>query len=474
MKSWRRERTKRKCMPFSTETDFPLFGAGGMRNAGAGFEKTEQNCDSLFRFFYSCKVFNFFLDFPFPAGIVSSRKQTILKNGILRRIDAARIMMNGGWTMRHEIRVTLFFAVLFCVCFTGCEKKESAAQEEKFLPVRFYKLSQRPLGRYRMFPGIIRPEEQVNLSFRVDGRLIQFNAGSGKRFKKGDLLAKLDPAVFQAAVDSAEAKYQEALKDYERYKTLYGKKVVAATEYEKKKRDLDMSEAALRNAREDLRYSEIYAPFSGVTSTTYADTYQHIKANEPLIRLQNLDALQVSIDVPEKDFSVGIPNNITEVNRLAEENGGFYGTVPALPGQRFKLSLKETSTEADSVTQTFRVTFRIAGMKNIRLFPGMTMAVYVPDLQHRTEAERNRTMFDVPFGALFTKDGESCVWLIGADGRVRAVPVKTGAAYESVISITSPQLKPGDMIAASGVMVLHDGDRVRELPETGSRKTLGH
>ena len=189
--------------------------------------------------------------------------------------------------------------------------------------MRFYKLSQRPLGRYRMFPGIIRPEEQVNLSFRVDGRLIQFNAGSGKRFKKGDLLAKLDPAVFQAAVDSAEAKYQEALKDYERYKTLYGKKVVAATEYEKKKRDLDMSEAALRNAREDLRYSEIYAPFSGVTSTTYADTYQHIKANEPLIRLQNLDALQVSIDVPEKDFSVGIPNNITEVNRLAEENGEF-------------------------------------------------------------------------------------------------------------------------------------------------------
>ena len=375
--------------------------------------------------------------------------------------------------MQCKTAVRLSCALLFCLSFSGCGKKAPAAPEEKILSVRFYQLKQIPQGRYRMFPGIIRPEEQVNLSFRVDGRLIQFNAGSGKRFKKGDLLAKLDPAVFQAAVDSAEAKYKEALKDYERYKLLYGKKVVAETEYEKKKRDLDMSEAAVRNAKDDLQNSEIYAPFSGVTSTTYADTYQHIKANEPLIRLQNLDALQVSIDVPEKDFTAGISTSIAEVNRIAEANGGFYGTVPALPGQRFKLSLKEASTEADSVTQTFRVTFRIAGKKDIRLFPGMTMAVYVPDLQYKTEAERNAAMFDVPFSALFTRDGKSCVWLIGADNTVRAVPVKTGAAYESEISVTAPQLKPGDRIAVSGVMVLRDGDRVRDLPETGSRKTIG-
>ena len=66
--------------------------------------------------------------------------------------------------MLHETRAMFFFALLCCVCLTGCEKKDAAAVKEKILPVRFYKLEPIPAGRYRMFPGIIRPEEQVNLS----------------------------------------------------------------------------------------------------------------------------------------------------------------------------------------------------------------------------------------------------------------------------------------------------------------------
>ena len=201
--------------------------------------------------------------------------------------------------------------------------------------------------------------------------------------------------------------------------------------------------------------------------------YQVFNLDDTLIRLQNLSALQVSIDVPEKDFSASISNDINEVNRIADENGGFYGMIPALPGKKFKLSLKETSTEADPVTQTFRVTFRISKPKGIRLFPGMTMAVYVPDLQHKTETERNAAMFDVPFCAIFTKDDKSYVWLIGKDNIVRPVQVALGTAYGSSVSITAEQLKTGDVIAASGVMVLHDGAKVRELPEVGSRKSIG-
>ncbi len=376
--------------------------------------------------------------------------------------------------MSFQKIILLTGTVLLTGLFAGCGKTEHVSgSETKILSVRFYTLEKNSNGRYRMFPGIIQPEEQVNLSFRVDGQLIKFNAGPGKVFQKGDLLAKLDPVAFQAMLDSAEAKYKEALKDYERYKLLYSKNVVAATEYEKKKRDLDMSEAAVRNAKDDLQNSEIYAPFSGITSNTYADNYQHVKAKDTLIRLQNLSALQVSIDVPEKDFSASISNDINEVNRIADENGGFYGMIPALPGKKFKLSLKETSTEADPVTQTFRVTFRISKPKGIRLFPGMTMAVYVPDLQHKTETERNAAMFDVPFCAIFTKDDKSYVWLIGKDNIVRPVQVALGTAYGSSVSITAEQLKTGDVIAASGVMVLHDGAKVRELPEVGSRKSIG-
>ena len=357
---------------------------------------------------------------------------------------------------------------------SGCEKAEKkSAAAEKVLNVRFYTLSKNVTERYRVFPGIIQAEEQVNLSFRTDGQLIYFNAGPGKAVKKGTLLARLDPIALQATLDSAEAKYREALKDYKRYKLLYDKNVIAAAEFEKKKRDFDISEAAVRNAKDDLVNSEIYAPFSGIIASTNADTYQHIKAKDPLIRLQNLSSFQVSIDVPEKYFTEISSTSIPEVNQLADRFGGFYGMLPTLPGKRFKLSLKEASTEADPVTQTFRVTFRIAKQDFIKLYPGMTMSVFLPDLQFCSESGRRHDLFDVPFSAIFTKDGRSYVWLIPKDtGKVRAVEVVLGSAYGAKVAVCSEQLKKGDSIAASGVMVLHNGVTVRELPEIGNRKTV--
>ena len=366
-------------------------------------------------------------------------------------------------------------AAIFAAASAGCGKAEQQPDTGtgKIMSVRFFTLHRNSAERYRMFPGIIQPEDQVNLSFRVGGQLILFNAGAGKVFKKGALLAKLDPECFQAEVDSAEAKYSEALKDYQRCKALYSKNVVAAAEFEKKQRDLDMSKAALRNAKEDLRNTEIFAPFDGISSTTSADTYQQIKANEPVIRYQNLNALQVGIDVPEKDFYTGVSNSIGEVNKIADECGGFYGTIPALPGKKFKLALKETATEADSVTQTFRVTFRILPQKLMRLFPGMTMAVHVPDLKYSLEGKQKPSMFDVPFRALFSKNGKSYVWLIGKDSKVRAIEVKTASVYGSAIGISSDLLHAGDTIAASGAAVLYEGAEVRRLREFGNRKSGG-
>ena len=82
-------------------------------------------------------------------------------------------------------------------------------------------------------------------------------------------------------------------------------------------------------------------------------------------------------------------------------------------------------------------------------------------------------IFDDTFTAIFTKNGRSYVWLISKDtGKVRAVEVVLGSAYGAKVAVCSEQLKKGDSIAASGVMVLHNGVTVRELPEIGNRKTV--
>lgn len=367
-------------------------------------------------------------------------------------------------------RNKLFLLGMAGLMLSGCGKKQSnyaVAAGFPASPVVYFRLPEQENAHYRVYPGVIQPEVQVGLSFRQGGRLILFTPGPGRQVKKGELLAKLDPVLLKAAADAAKARYDEALRDYERGRRLYEKNIMAAADFEKKKRDLDVAEADYRNAKDDLADSEIRAPFSGTVSNTYVDNYQQVKANETLLRLQDLSSFQVTVDVPEKEIP-RFPLNIAEANRKAAEAGGFYGTLPSLPSARFPLELKEASTQADSVSQTFTVTFRILPQQIARLLPGMSMSVHVPQLDGSLLPG-----YHLPARALFTRDGKTCVWKILPGDTVQKTEVRPEMLNGSSVRVVSAGLHPGDRIALTGIQVLTEGERVCPLTENSSRKLKG-
>ena len=364
----------------------------------------------------------------------------------------------------------LFYFGMTALMLSGCGRKSDrppAGTQCKVSPVVYYRLPEQTVAHYRIFPGVIQPETQVNLSFRLAGKLILFTPRPGKPVKKGELLAKLDTVLLQAAADAAKARYDEALRDYERCRILYHKNVLAAANFEKKKRDLDVAEADYRNARDDLTDSVIYAPFSGIVSNTYADNYQQVKANEVLIRLQDLSSFQVTIDVPEKEVA-RFPLSIIQANRKAALVGGFYGTSPSMPAVRFPLELKEASTQADPAAQTFSVTFRIRPQKTARLLPGMSMAVHVSMLEDSLSPG-----FNIPSQAVFTRDGKSYLWKISHSNRVHLTEVEPVLLHGGFIRVRSEELKCGDWIAETGIQTLNEGEKVCPLSETSTRKLTG-
>ena len=365
---------------------------------------------------------------------------------------------------------TFFLLGAFALSLAGCGKHPESSDSSEgppALPVVYFRLPEQTGFQYRVFPGVVQPETQVNLSFRQSGRLIVFTPGPGKAVHKGELLAKLDPVLLQAAVDAARARFEEAKRDYERCRVLFEKHILAAADFEKKKRDFEVAEADYRNARDDLADSVIHAPFSGIVSNTWADNFQQVKANEVLIRLQDLSSFQVSVDVPEKEVA-RFPLGIAEANRLVAEAGGFYGTMASLPRARFPLTLKEASTQADAVSQTFTVTFRILPQKLARLLPGMTMAVHVPLLE-----TSGRSGFPVPSRAVFSRNGKNWVWKIDRENRVEKVEVSIENISGTSVKGSSPGLVLGDWIALTGIRVLSDGARVCPLTDTSSRKLAG-
>jgi RND family efflux transporter MFP subunit len=90
----------------------------------------------------------------------------------------------------------------------------------------------------------------------------------GEEVKQGDVLATLDPKDLQLALDASRAQYSLAKTQWERSKSLYNKKLISADSYDQQETQYKAALANLEQAKTDLSYTEIHAPFDGVVSYT--------------------------------------------------------------------------------------------------------------------------------------------------------------------------------------------------------------
>jgi len=119
--------------------------------------------------------------------------------------------------------------------------------------------------------------------------------------------------------------------------------------------------------------------------------------------------------------------------------------------------IKEIAQVADPVTQTFPVRFEMRSPSGVTILPGMTATVTV----NYRRPKGNRIL--VPISAVCKLETEEqAVWVLGADGIVRARRVAMGAARGGDVEILQG-LSAGDRIVVAGVTFLREGMKVRDL-----------
>ena len=155
--------------------------------------------------------------------------------------------------------------------------------------------------------GAIKPINTVAVGTQVSGTVQKIYVDYNSTVKKGDLLAELDPSLFQANVDQSTAKLNNAKatlarvqamlnykkNNYQRYKHLYEKHYVsrddvelaqanylqAKAELDSAKADVKASSAALENNLTNLRYSKISSPVDGTVISRAVDEGQTVAAS---------------------------------------------------------------------------------------------------------------------------------------------------------------------------------------------------
>jgi len=342
--------------------------------------------------------------------------------------------------------VPLFVSVAL---LSGCQEVEPLQTAEVSRPVPILEILSTELHSGLRFPGRVQAEQRAQLAFNVPGRIIEFPVQEGEILTAGSLIARLDPASFEARLSAARAEFDKARTDYARVKTIWDQsQAVARAEVDQKRTAMEVARSSYAAAKKDVEDTRLTAPFDGVIAHRYVENFQNIQAKEPVISLQSTDELEIVIHVPER------------VMRSEPRRSVAYVQFDDIPGKRFPVTLKSYSSEADPQTQTYEVVLGMTKPQDVTILPGMSAEV-LPETATRGVESSSIT---VPLKAIAAgPDGDPRVWVVDPDtSRVASRPVIVGTVQGSNILVLDG-LQIGEHIVTAGLAHLREGMLVRPL-----------
>lgn len=310
-----------------------------------------------------------------------------------------------------------------------------------------------PDANRRTFPASVRATQRVELSFSVPGVLVELNAQTGRRVKKDEIIAKLDPRDYRNALDSAQAGFDEAKRNLERTRTLRQQNVTTQSELDSAIAAYDTAEAELRIRRKALEDTVLRAPFDGLVALRYVENHEHIKDKTPVVSLQNVCLIEVVFHVPERLMAEGGQEALQGPKVRFEAGSGDW----------LNAEVREVSASADSATRTYEVVVGLEAPENLYILPGMTAEVLL-SLQTYANSGSHATL--VPIEAVYGgSDGNSYVWVIQErEGHPEKVQVRMGGMRDNSVEVLSG-LQPGQRVALAGLQHLSEEMVVRPMRE---------
>ena len=365
--------------------------------------------------------------------------------------------------MSSEKSVTQYWPViLLAVVLYGCsgeQQPQPAAETTRPVKTLVIADASGSGSGVRNFPARIDAAQQAELAFRVPGKVDQLLVKEGDVVQAEQTVARLDPKDFQIVVNDRQAIFDRDTKNYDRAKGLVKSGAISRMDFDRIEAEFKSARAALDSALQDLDYTDLKAPFSGIIAQRYIQQFEEVQAKQSIATLQDVETLEVKFDVPESVIRIIRPGDDgTARSELASAEASFDD----LPGQSFPLTFKEVATKADANTQTFQVTFSMDQVAQRTILPGMTATVTV-DLSEFMDLS---TTFAVPVSAVvgdFKLDPR--VWVVDSESMTtRAQPVAVGRMTGDTIEVTEG-LESGMRIVTAGASFVTEGMQVTLMPE---------
>src|SRR5437016_7913424 len=246
---------------------------------------------------------------------------------------------------------------------SGAKEGRKAAKGPPAVPVTVARVGQETVPVRRRAIGNVEAYSTVALKARVDGQIIEVNFKEGAPVKKGDVLFRIDPRPYAAALRQAEANglrdaaaRDQARSQERRYQELLAKNFISKEAYaqirtnaETAEASAQASQAALESARLNLEYCTIHSPLEGYVGKVLLQAGNLVKANDvnPLVVINQVKPIYVNFAVPEQ--------NLPEVRKRMAEGALEVEVLPVDPAQKHPLGrLILVDNAVDPSTGTIR------------------------------------------------------------------------------------------------------------------------
>ncbi len=355
----------------------------------------------------------------------------------------------------------LIYLILFLTTFPqiqGCNE-DSQPVRENLQPVQTILVTEHRSGKQWTFAGTAEDALTTDLSFRISGKIIAFPGDQiGRRFSRGEVIARLDATDPQLEVRQARARmeevqalYDRSLADVKRIRRLFSQDVMARSELDRAEATFKSYEAQLNASSRQLAlmhrhldYTTLRAPFDGWIDNVKTNLHQNVTSGQAVVSFNAGTRMKMYVSLPDTLIAQIHEGEKVAVSFDAFSDRSFTGQVAEIGVAALQGSTYPVKIYLDNTDRAIR-----SGMSGHVNFIGQTRG--------------NSKIFLPPAALAGSPDGTRSVWVV--DPKTSTVTERTvslGELTAAGIEILQG-IQPGETIVVRGVHHLTEGLKVRYL-----------
>lgn len=362
---------------------------------------------------------------------------------------------------RYTISLVIIVIIGF-VTVNSLYKQDKVDNTNIIRPVRTVKVEHKIAGQSLSLTGEILAKNEIDLSFRTDGKLIERLVSVGDMVSIGQTVARIDPQDAKdnligakSSLTAAQASLTQAVSNEARQKILLSKGVITNAKYEDALTQLQSAQAkvegttaSLNQAQNRLEYTNLQIDIAGIVTAIKAEAGETVKTGQIIMRVATDEGRDAVFNVPEQLFQNKPTSGVLsiEVSLSHDPRIKTIGVV------------REVSPQADSITRTFTVK---VGLNNppeeLKLGSTVTGSVTL----------NKGSVIELPVMSLNKSSSGPAVWVVNKEDNTVSLKNIKVIAYNQDSVIVSEGLENGEIVVTAGVHSLYPGQQVKLVENIG-------